>query len=395
MKAKMLRTLTLSAGFVMGASWALSASAGTISFSDISDLPLTTNTWTMATADLLGNGHQDILSGDGTLLMGDGTGHFTAGPSQTPANWMVFADINGDGKPDLIETDTSTQVAVLLNTTQPADTAPSFAAPVYFNAGTGGLSMVVAADVNGDGIPDLVAIDNGYYMVDVLINTTVQGGNTVTFSNPQALQAGNQVNWIAVGDLNGDGLADIVATNNMDNTISVFMNGTTLGGTTPNFAAQQVFSVGNFPNGVAIADINGDGNPDVIVSSMDLDNNGINYFSVLLNNTGNGSMTANLAAEQVVETGSNPNVVIALDIDGDGKPDVVTVNNNDCTVSVLLNTTAANSSTVSFAAPQAFSTGVDPEDVAAADVNGDGKPDLVVLDSASSGGWPSISILIN
>ena len=395
MNAKTIRFLSQTAGFALGVGCALSAFAGNASFLDVSDIPLTNNAWTVATADLMGNGHQDILSGDGSLLMGDGMGGFTPGPSQAPAQSVAFADINGDGKPDLIEVNYGNQIAVFINTTQPGDTTPSFAAPQYFDAGNG-LSMVVAADLNGDGAPDLVAIDTGISAVDVLINTTPQGaGNdTVTFTNFESLQAGNQVNWIAVGDLNGDGQPDIVAVNNMDNTISVFMNETIPQTSLGVFLPQQVFSVGSFPNGLAIADLDGDGKQDVIVSSQGIDGNGNNFVSVLLNTTAQGSLVASFAAEETFITGSNPDAVIAVDVDGDGKADIITANSNDCTVSVLRNTTAHGASTASFAGAQAYGTGVDPEDLVAADLNGDGLPDLVVMDTAGYAGWPSVSVLL-
>ncbi len=294
------------------------------------------------TGDFVGNGHQDIITADGTVFLntspGDGSTTFTPGPSVPAAQWVTTADVNGDGKPDLIEVNQSNQVAVFLNTTQPGDSAPSFAAPVYFNADYG-LTMVVAADVNGDGIPDLVMVDTAINGVDVLINTTVQGSSNVTFSNFQAFQAGNQVNWVAVGDLNGDGLQDIVAVNIMDNSVSVFINTTGVNGTTPSFALQQVFSVGNFPNSVAIVDVNGDNSPDIVVSSI-----AENFVSVLLNTTPNGSATASFAAEETFATGAGGTAVITADMDGDGKPDLIVANSYDGTMSVLFNTTAPGAS---------------------------------------------------
>ena len=121
------------------------------------------------------------------------------------------------------------------------------------------------------------------------------------------------------------------------------------------------------------ADVNGDGKPDLIVA-----NQNDNTVSVLLNTTAPGATTPSFAAQQTFATGSGPVSVTAADVNGDGKPDLIVANGNGNTVSVLLNTTAPGAATPSFAAQQTFATGSGPISVTAADVNGDGKPDLIV-----------------
>ena len=106
------------------------------------------------------------------------------------------------------------------------------------------------------------------------------------------------------------------------------------------------------------ADVNGDGKPDLIVA---------NYHSftvsVLLNTTAPGAATASFAAQQTFATGTYPHSVTAADLNGDGKPDLIVTNalySSSNTVSVLLNTTAPGATTASFAAQQTFATGTDP-----------------------------------
>ena len=85
-----------------------------------------------------------------------------------------------------------------------------------------------------------------------------------------------------------------------------------------------------------------------------------------------------LAAKQDFPTGGEPNSVAVADLNGDGKPDLVVANLDSNTVSVLLNTTTPGAATPSFAAQQNFATGSYPLSVTMADLNGDGRPDLVV-----------------
>ena len=81
----------------------------------------------------------------------------------------------------------------------------------------------------------------------------------------------------------------------------------------------------------------------------------------------------------------------AADLNGDGKPDLIVVNLNSNTMSVLLNTTAPGAATPSFAPQTTFATGSGPKSVTAADVNGDGKPDLIVTNYYSN----TVSVLLN
>src|SRR6185312_7779580 len=92
--------------------------------------------------------------------------------------------------------------------------------------------------------------------------------------------------------------------------------------------------------------------------------------------TGIGPAPA-FAAQTPFATGTNPYSVTAADVNGYGKPYLIVANISSNTVSVLLNTTAPGATMPSFAAQQTFATGVGPISVTAADVNGDGKPDLI------------------
>ncbi|CAF4703523.1 unnamed protein product, partial [Rotaria socialis] len=93
------------------------------------------------------------------------------------------------------------------------------------------------------------------------------------------------------------------------------------------FTGQTTYSTGNAPNSVVAADVNGDGKPDIIVG-----NAGSNNVGVLLNR-GNGTFTN----QTTYLTGANPYELTAADLNGDGKTDIIVANQNSNNVGVLLN----------------------------------------------------------
>ena len=150
--------------------------------------------------------------------------------------------------------------------------------------------------------------------------------------------------------------------------------------TTPSFGSAQDFTVGAQPSFLACADINGDGLLDLIVAN----NNAAGTISVLLNTTAVGAATASFAAHADFTVGDNPTGLAVGDLNGDGKPDVAVANNGSSSVSVLLNSTAPGSATPSFVGHVDFKTGASPYAVAVADLNGDGRADLVVTNGGAA-----------
>jgi len=177
---------------------------------------------------------------------------------------------------------------------------------------------VAAADLDGDGKPDLAVANHDSDTVRVLLNT----GNG-TFANKVDYPTGSQPHVVAAADLDGDGKPDLAVTNSTSNTVSVLVNN---GNGT--FANKVDYVTGPNPWSVAAADVDNDGKLDLAVT-----NDMSNTMSVLLNN-GNGTF----APKVDYPIGSIPRIVAAADLDGDGLTDLAVTNKSADTVSVLLNT---------------------------------------------------------
>src|SRR5206468_2641186 len=131
-------------------------------------------------------------------------------------------------------------------------------------------------------------------VVDVL-------GPPATFTGRQPFTTGNGPRSVAEADLNGDGRLDLISADRTDSTLSVLLNTTSPGAATPTFAARQTVATGTSPSAVAVADLNGDGRPDLVSAD-----NGSNQLSVFLNTTPPGATTFAFGAAQTFATGTSP-----------------------------------------------------------------------------------------
>lgn len=293
--------------------------------------------------------------------------------TELPAS-AIAVDINGDGLPDLVAPTKNLDgtVTVQLNTTAPGATTPTYSPAQSFTTGQNSID-VTATDLNGDGRPDLVVANNGGGNVSVLLNTTAPGASTVSFTAQRLFATGINPHASTAVDLNGDGRPDLVVANYADGTVSVLINTTAAGGTVSHFAAQQVFTAGAGANAVVSADFNGDGRADIAVA-----NRGAGTAAVLLNTSVPGSATASFSAAQSFATAAGADGIAVLDVDGDGRADLAVANIDAASVSLLINTIAPGASNASFASARSFTTGNSPTAVSARDLNCDGRPDLLV-----------------
>ena len=170
---------------------------------------------------------------------------------------------------------------------------------------------------------------------------------------------------VALGDVNGDTRPDLVTANSGTNTNTVSV---LLGTGAGVFGPKADYPTGLNPTSVALGDVNGDGRPDIVTANSDRNTNTV---SVLL-----GAGAGVFGPKTDFPTGMQPASVVLGDVNGDGRPDIVTANSGSNSVSVLLNT-----GTGAFGPPTGFPIGGAGSSVALGDVNGDGRPDLAAVNN--------------
>ncbi len=280
---------------------------------------------------------------------------------------VAAAGVNGDSKPDIIVANQNTnKVGVLLNTGN-----GTFNTQVtYSTGGSSSPSYVAAADVNGDSHLDIIVSNYGSNNVGVLLNT---GNGTFASQVTHSTGSSSAPSSVAIADVNGDSKLDIIVSNYNLNNVGVLLN--TGSGT---FANQLTYLTGSSSYSVAATDVNGDSYPDIIVANLALDNVGV------LLNTGTGTFATQTTYS--TSSGSSPSSVAVADVNGDSHPDIIIANSGLSNVGVLLNT-----GTGTFITQVTYSTGSSSYSVAAADVNGDSKPDIIVANAVLN----NVGVLLN
>jgi FG-GAP-like repeat/Bacterial Ig-like domain (group 3) len=375
----------------------------------------------VAVADLNGDGNLDIVvanecnnnfceNGTVSVLLGNGDGTFQ--PAATYSTGAVLAesvevgDLNGDGIPDLVVTNQCLSfdqfgvcnsdgvVSVLLGVGN-----GTFQSPVTYSTGAYGATSVAIADLRGEGILDLVVADNCQEGCLAGTVSVLLGNGDGTFQPAVTYSSGGQyADSVAVADVDGNGVPDLVVANQCQNEGGCAVDGAIgvlLGNGDGTFQPAAIYDSGsNCANTVAVADLRGDGIMDLAVANGYYNN----VVGVLL---GNGDGTFQPAATYALK-GELYDYVAIGDVNGDGIPDLAVTDGcqkvthgacvGNATVSILL-----GNGNGTFQSPIKYdSGGSGVGEIAIGDLNGDGRPDLVVnicQDSNCNNGL--VAVLLN
>jgi hypothetical protein len=340
--------------------------------------------YAIALVDVTGDGKLDLVtanneSGDVSVLAGDGSGGFAAAmrfPTGAYPVAMRIADVTGDGRPDIVTANAGSHDLSLLA----GDGAGAFDAPVAIPIGPDAEPRALeAGDVDGDGKIDIVtanaALDGSDFPPPELPGTVslLIGDGAGSFAPAVQYPVGNgdgRADGVAIADLTGDGHADLVVSRPLANSAAVLVADGAGG-----FADAVRFPVGIGPSPVAVADVTGDGMPDILTANQV----GSNLSVLPTDGAGGIGFAGNFA------TGTYTHAIAAADFDDDGRPDIATANAISNDVSVLIGDAGGE-----FAPQVRHAVGSSPTSIASGDFNGDGHADLV---TANLGGG-DVSVLL-
>jgi uncharacterized protein (TIGR03437 family) len=345
----------------------------------------------VAVGDFDGDSNLDLAIADTTgntvtVLLGSLTGSFSLAPNTTPISIsiaspsaVVAADFDGDGKLDLAVASLSSGVVTILF----GNGTGNFPTRSVATSGSGP-AAIVTADFNLDHKADLAIV----YPSAAANNVAVLLGNgNGTFTAPYTASAGNYPVALAVGNFGG--FPGLAVANEIDGTVTVLAGNGASGGsqftlttvaTVPVTSNQTVGAQKPFPVSVAVADLNGDGLPDLVTA-----NQGTGNVSVLF---GKPSSVFALPPAGPIPGFAQPVSVLAADFSGDGIPDLAVLNYASGSVSLLLGTPAG---TLQTPVTVSLTGAPSPTAMAGGDFNGDGLPDLAILDTGAN----NVSVLLN
>ena len=327
----------------------------------------------VAVGDFNNDGIPDLVSANYgsnsvSILLGSSNGTFQTAQSFTAGSFPIgvaVGDFNGDGNLDVAVANNGNNLpggnlAILFGNGD-----GTLQAPVNYST-QGSPFYVAVGDLNGDGLPDVVVASHG---ASILVFLNTAGG---VLQAPGLYSACGNPQSVAIADFNGDHIPDLAVANSKSNNISILV-----GNGDGTFKTAVNYTAGTSPSVVGTGDFNADGNLDLAVT-----NNGSNNVSILLGN-GNGTFQP----QTTIAANPGPSGLAVTDINGDSKAGLVITNQNGTSETIQ---TFLGNGDGTFQAPTSSQAGNSPRIVAVGDFNHDGAPDLAV---ACSGG--NLNVFLN
>lgn len=307
----------------------------------------------------------------------------------TGAQDFCITDFDNDGKQDLAVTISNEfSINIYRNLTPASSTMifkngnqigvntisnSSFDNAIVLNSGYKPTS-IITTDINNDSKQDIVCLNSGSNSISIYLNTSTVGN--ITFANKKELLLDiiGLPYAIASGDLDSDGIADLVIAYRNNNSCYIYKNYTINDSIILKYA--RSLSTQNSPSSIAIIELSGDNKPDIVVA-----NSGNGTFSVFKNNTSFGIIDYFQLSNFTI--GGNPRSVTTADINQDGKTDLLIANATGNHLYVCRNTTV--SGTISFTNTSYTTSGATGGNfIATGDTDGDGKQDIIVSNATSN-----------
>ncbi len=313
------------------------------------------------------------------------------------ANDVCTCDMDGDGKPDMAATRNGSSATLLMlykNNSTPGSI--NFTALTAVNVGAPMIN-ITCADLNGDGKPELISNRGGGTRNEIFVfrNTSVVG--TISFAAPTKLimEVGHNAFRVITRDLNADGRPEVIVSNASDivnNPIYVFVNQSSAGNIAFSSTPTKVSVTGaNATYGLDSQDLDGDGKPEIILNQF----NNPNIFILK-----NGSTAGSISFTSTIKI-DLPGTYFSLttgDFNNDGKEDIA-VTKASPTKEVVILTNQSTSTSISFSAPVSLTPQDTPFGIDVADIDGDKDADIIVgnfvIDPAIPAASREVSVFLN